>query len=126
MESTFNAKTIWNMDEARLKSLNIYMILVEDAFVCWDLNNLYVYLKSIRRVVSGKITRNQLKDLDNKFEDLEKIKRRMDDDNIDDDDDSVKFYNKADGIYVDLNRLMKAHGLFFREGRDPTKAALER
>lgn len=126
MESTFSAKTIWNMDEQRLKSLNTYMVLCEDAFVCWDLNNLYVYLKSIRRVISGKITRNQLKDLDKKFEKLEELKRKMDDDDNGDDNEPIKFYDKADEIYVDQNRLMKAHGLFFREGRDPTKAALER
>ena len=126
MESTFNVKTIWNMDEARLKSLNTYMVLCEDAFVCWDLNNLYVYLKSIRRVISGKITKKQLEGLDIKFRGLEKLKRAMDDDDNDDESNPVKFYNKADEIYIDLNRLMKAHGLFFREGRDPTKAALER
>jgi len=126
MESTFNVKTIWNMDEARLKSLNTYMVLCEDAFVCWDLNNLYIYLKSIRRVISGKITETQLKGLDEKFEDLEKIKRKMDDDNNNDESIPIKFYGKADEIYIDLNRLMKRHGLFFREGRDPTKAALER
>ncbi len=50
----------------------------------------------------------------------------MDNDNNDDEYISIKFYDKADEIYVDQNRLMKAHGLFFREGRDPTKAALER
>ncbi len=126
MESSFNVKTIWNMDEARLKSLNTYMVLCEDSFACWDLNNLYIYLKSIRRVISGKITRKQLEELDKKFESLEKIKRKMDDDGNDDESDSVRFYNKSDDIYVDLNRLMKAHGLFFREGRDPTRAALER
>ncbi len=126
MESTFSAKTIWNMDEQRLKSLNNYMILCEDSFACWDLNNLYIYLKSIRRVISGKITRNQLKELDKKFEKLEELKRKMDNDNNDDEYISIKFYDKADEIYVDQNRLMKAHGLFFREGRDPTKAALER
>ncbi len=125
MESTFNVKTIWNMDEARLKSLNTYMVLCEDAFVCWDLNNLYTYLKAVRRIASGKFSTKQLKELDSKFSDLEEIKRKMDDDN-EDESDSIKFYNQADKIYLELNRLMKAHGLFFREGRDPTKAALER
>ncbi len=125
MESTFNVKTIWNMDEARLKSLNTYMVLCEDAFVCWDLNNLYTYLKAIRRIASGKFRKTELETLDKKFEKLEGIKRKMDDDR-EDESDSVKFYNKADEIYLELNRLMKAHGLFFREGRDPTKAALER
>ncbi len=125
MESTFNVKTIWNMDEARLKSLNTYMVLCEDAFVCWSLNEIYTYLKAIRRIASGKFSPKQLKELDTKFSELEKIKRKMDEDN-NDETDSVKFYNQADDIYLELNKLMKAHGLFFREGRDPTKAALER
>lgn len=126
METPFNVKTIWNMDEARLKSLNTYMVLCEDAFVCWDLNNLYVYLKSIRRVVSGKITKKELANLDIKFGELEELKRKMDSDGNDDESNPIKFYHKADDIYIDLNRMMKGHGLFFREGRDPTRAALER
>ena len=125
MESTFNVKTIWNMDEARLKSLNTYMVLCEDSFVCWDLDNLYTYLKAIRRIAAGKFRKTEVEELDKKFEELEKIKRKMDEDNAEQ-SDSIKFYDKGDEIYLELNRLMKAHGLFFREGRDPTKAALER
>ncbi len=126
MESTFNVKTIWNMDEARLKSLNTYMVLCEDAFTCWALNDIYTYLKSIRRIASGKFSPKQLEVLDKKFNSLEEIKRKMDDDDNDDETDSVKFYNKADDIYLEINRLMKAHGLFFRERRDTTKAEVER
>ena len=125
MEPAFNVKTIWNMDEQRLKSLNTYMVLCEDSFSCWDLNSLYTYLKAVRRIASAKFRKTELDDLDKKFEELEEIKRKMDDDR-EDETDSVKFYNKADDIYLQLNRLMKTHGLFFREGRDPTKAALER
>ena len=114
------------MDEQRLKSLNQYMLLVEDAFVNWDLENIYIYLKSIRRIASGKFKKPEMSDLDEMFQKLEKIKRKMDAERIIKKEDSVEYYNQSDEIYVKLNRLMKSHGLFFREGRDPTRAALER
>ncbi len=126
MESSFNAKTIWNMDESRLKSLNQYMVLCEDAFVNWDLDNIYIYMKSIRRIASGKFKKSEMTQLDTLFSELEKFKRIMDAKLQIDAKDSCEYYNKADEIYVKLNVLMKSHGLFFREGRDPTRAALER
>lgn len=126
MEPTFNAKTIWNMDESRLKSLNNYMVLAEDAFVNWDLDNIYIYMKSIRRIASGKFKKKELDELDVLFGKLEKVKRTMDSQLEINRKDQVEYYNKADEIYVKLNVLMKSHGLFFREGKDPTRAALER
>ena len=113
------------MDESRLKSLNQYMVVCEDAFVNWDLDNIYIYMKSIRRIASGKFKKTELEDLDKLFGELEDFKRIMDSKLQIDMKDSVKYFNKADEIYLKLGKLMVSHGLFFREGRDPTRAALE-
>ena len=114
------------MDESRLKSLNNYMVACEDAFVNWDLDNIYIYMKSIRRIASGKFKKHEIKDLDALFTQLENFKRIMDSKLQIDRKDSCEYYNKADEIYLKLGKLMVSHGLFFREGRDPTRAALER
>ena len=83
-------------------------------------------MKSIRRIVSGKFKTTEIGEVDKLFNELEKNKRNMDDPDKVDDSESVKYYKKADEIYVKLNRLMKIHGLFFREGKDPRRAGLER
>ncbi len=126
MEPNFNVKTIWNMDEARLKSLDGYLILCDDCFSVWDLGGIYSNLQSIYRIASAKFTNTQGEEIEKLFEELEKIKRLMDDDDNDDESNPVKFYKKCNQMYIKLGRLMKAHGLYFREGKDPTKAALDR
>ena len=119
-------KSMWNMDEARMRVLNTYLILCEDAFLDWDLPNIYLYLQAILRVISGKLSEKEFNGVKEKLNELEEVKRKMDISEEVRKEDSVKFYNKANDIYIKLNRLMKNHGMFFREGADPRKAVLRR
>ena len=123
----FTAKTVWNMDESRMKAVDYYLSLCETAFINWNLEELYIYLKQVRRMISGKISEEQFKKCDDMLQDMEKIRRSI---NIDNEQETKKkkseLYEKADELYVYLNRLMKKHGMFFKEGDDPTRAALKR
>lgn len=127
MALDFTAKTVWNMDEARMRVLNQYMVLCEIAFYDWDLNSIHNSLISIRRAISGMLKETDYNKMGKIFQKLEQIKREM---NMEKEDEyhilKVKFYNICDELYVELNRAMKKHGLFFREGDDPTRAALKR
>lgn len=127
MVPDFTAKTIWNMDEARMRVLNQYLVMCEMSFLDWDLDNLYIQLVSIRRIISGKISKEEYDKAGEKLEEIEKLKKQMDIDKEKDyDKKRVEWYNICDQLYVMLNRFMKKHGLFFREGDDPTRAALKR
>ena len=109
------------MDDERMKALNINLLMCEDSFLNWDIENIYIYLRAIFRMISGKLREEEFKGVQDLFKDVEELRRKSDDNSK-----NVELYNQLDNIYIYLNRLMKHHGLFFREGRDPSKAVLER
>ena len=38
----------------------------------------------------------------------------------------MKIYQECEDLYVYLNKLMVTHGMFFKGGDDPSRAALKR
>lgn len=123
----FTAKTVWNLDDARFKAIDYYLNLCEACFISWDLENMYIYLQQIRRMISGKINIIQFDETGKSLQEIEELRQSI---NTADDDEFPKIkheiYQKCDKLYVYLNRLMVKHGLFFKEGDDPTRAALKR
>lgn len=107
---------VWNMDEARLKELDFYMMMTSRYLDKWDLENAFTYLKGMRRVMSGKLSESELQDLNKEFHELQKIRKEFHD--KDDLNKSSDFYNKIDEIFIKINELGKQHGLYFREKED--------
>ena len=120
-------QTKWNLDEARMKSLNWYMMLCEDAFEQWNVESINTHLRTIRRIISGAVGDESWENIDKEFEKLEKIKREFDNSNKKNlSKKGIEFYNKADEIYIKLNRGLQQSGFFFRKGDDVRFAALKR
>jgi len=110
----YNPQAVWNLDHLRVNDLNYRMVLCEDALENHNLQESIKYLYSIRRVVSGILTKDEWKDLKKGFSKLEKLKRDLDLSNKDY-KKHVECYNQVDELFVQINRFMKDHGLQFRE-----------
>jgi len=128
MAADFTAKTVWNMDEARMREINNYLVACEQCLLSWDLELLYTYLLQVRRLCSGKFTTQEYKKLGTDLIDkIEKLRRELNpDEERKYNNDRILIYNLCDELYIELNRLLVKHGLFFRVGDDPTRAALRR
>jgi len=121
-------KSIWNMDEARLKSLNYYMLSCEAALHNWDLKSTHQFLQSIKLVVFPMFKDKERTDLDKELKELEAIKRDVDNAITEHKfkENSIKYHNKASDIYLQFGTLIVKHGLIFRKGEDAQYAALRR
>ena len=123
----FTTQTVWNMDETRMKAVNYYLDEAEKSFIIWDLEGIYLYLLQVRRMISGKIRKKEYKEAGEMFAKIEEYRQSID---IDKDKEKqelrVKIYSKSEELYVYLNRLMVDHGMFFKGGDDPSRAALKR
>ncbi len=113
-----NNNSSFNIDSERLRSLNHYLVLCEDGFTSWNLEDIYTNLRAIRRVICGILIEPDLDQLDKTFEELEKQKRIIDKDRESDKNEedsalSIKFYDLAEKIYAKLSRLMIMRKLFF-------------
>jgi len=124
-------KSIWNADDERLKTLVFFMTQCDTALLYWDLEGIYNYLHAAKRVFSGKGRKTKddsWKNLMDKFKELEDIKRELSllEKPEEIEKKKIEFYNKSEEIYIELNSLIQKHGFWFREGLDPSKAALRR
>lgn len=108
-------QTIWNMDEAVLRTVHQLKVLFIYQLHNWQLDEAYWTIRSLWMEVDAKFKPKERKEAITKIEDLEgerqqyvqdKIQRRSD------------FYLKLEKFYIFLNRLMKEHGIFFREKLD--------
>ena len=67
--------TKWNIDDDRMQTLSNYMKFCEVAMVNWDLENIYVFLNAMRRMIIGAHTKEREEKLTEGFEKLEKLKK---------------------------------------------------
>lgn len=121
-------KSVWNMDEARLQALNYYLRLVEDAFEYGNHELIHKHLRSVRRILFGKLKEEEMLEVNEIFSKMQEYKDKF----YTGGTKEIKFemynefYNQADEAYIKMNKLMKKHGLYFREGDDPRRAVLRR
>lgn len=119
----FTAKTVWNMDEAVLKTIHelktAFLIQIQH----WQLENAYWTVRNIRMEVDAKLKDKEQKEANGKIKELEETRKKY---LMDKRNKRGEFYNCLEEFYILLNRYMKSHGLFFREGDDPRQAVLQR
>lgn len=121
--SSVTVKSIWNMDDARLRVLNDYLVFAEQAILSWSSEEAYIQLQGVDLVLYGVLSKNESDIINKKFEKIEKIRRQF---NPENEKDSKKKQINIHGLQVNLykqfNTYMVKHGLYFRKGADPGKA----
>ena len=119
-------KSLWNIDEARLKTIDFFLNKAEVEFQNWSLENLYWTLRSIKRMIYAKLKKEERAEIDAKLAKLEEFRRKNNIIKNSTENTKGKFYRMCEDFYESLTILMKEHGIFFREGDDPRFAVLKR
>ena len=110
-------KTIWNMDDAILKTIHNLKV----AFILYlhrgDLENSYWIIRQIRMEVESKLKDEEQKTLKEDLKNLEekRVIFTKDDKNYAKRSD---YYIALEDVYMKLNKYMKKYGFFFREFED--------
>ena len=108
-------KSEWNCDDAILKQILLAKYQFQKYLSSWDLNNAYFTLREIWSEIDAKFKAVEQEFCEETMNELE-IKRN----------EWIKNQNKMKGefyhalqkVYMLMNRLMKKHGLYFREHDD--------
>jgi len=132
MESQGQA-ALWNFDGAQLQLIFEIKADFLSRLREWDLDNAYWRLRDLATELDAKLFRNfkeletnkEIKATERMLAELE-TERNDYSKNPLDKQVASKFYLYLEAYYKYLNRLMKKHGLYFREGEDPRKAILQR
>jgi len=127
MDYSNPGETKWNIDDARMKSLEFYLEQLEFAFLEWDIEGINKYIRAVIRVILGTGSKSDNDALKKGKEDLEKTKREIDKTNEPSikKQKEIKFYNLADKLLEEINKQNTTSGVYFRKGKDPTKAAID-
>lgn len=114
----------WNFDGAQLFYLFTLKTNAASLLDSWKLEESYWAIRAFNREIDAKLKDsertkiiehlNEIADLRNKYIQLRQVNHS----------DRAAYYIVLESLYIYLCRLLKAHGLYYREKADPTKAAL--
>jgi len=136
---TSGVQTKWNFDQERMKALSTYMVCAEYCFSEFKTNKgiepieeLSGWLNTIKRAIFGTGKEKDEEELKERFKELEKLKRECyiillsrtneREKNKQFIIKAIEFYNKAEKIYEEINKMNTTSGLYFRKTEDPRRA----
>ena len=133
MEREGALQSVWNFDGAELALVFEIKQEVIERLRVWDLEGTYWKLREFRAELDAKqykkmkdnVEPPELAETKRLMEELEEQKNIFNSTNPTSESLS-KFYSYLETFYMYLCRLMKKHGLFFREGDDPSQAIFQR
>ena len=107
-------KAEWNMDDSVLKSVLMLKYQFIEAMKGWNLDGAYWIVRQIRMEVEAKFKEKEQEQLANDILELEELRTNY----FKDKSLKGKYYRGLENFNIILNRLMKKHGLYFREHDD--------
>ena len=107
-------KAEWNMDDSILKSVLMLKYQFIESLKNWKLDDAYWVVRQIRMEVEAKFKDKEQKKLAQDILKLEILRTEY----FKDKKLRGKFYRCLEDFNIILNRLMKKHGLYFREHDD--------
>lgn len=124
MDNSFAIKSVWNFDEAEFMAIYSIKEQCIELFSSQNMEDLYWMLRALRREIDAKL---DVKEKERVAEELTAIVDMREKILLDNDSKQKNaFYIKLEDFYLLLCDLMKEHGIYFREGDDPRRAALKR
>jgi len=79
----------------------------------WDLPSLYKNLKLYRRILSLIINKKRYDELKEEFDDLEKLKRKIEENNKITEKEKIQFFDKADKVFTEFSEALKDEDFIF-------------
>ena len=141
-----NNQSVWTFDWAELQLLFEIKSAFVNCMTAWDLENAYWKIRTLRAELDAKLSRGKTSKIEQEFEEEhEQTKKKLSEkvecdallNEVDkarnkfnkssqDDQDKSNFYFVLENFYLHLCRLMKVHGLYFKEGGANRPAVLRR
>lgn len=120
----YTPETKWNADDQKLAILMNIEDSLESAFLEWDFDAIYAFLRSYRRHALPKFGLKDQEKINEKIEALSntlniyKIEKKP--------EQKSKFYLDAEDLFLFISQKLKEAGVYYREGKDARHAVLER
>jgi len=108
-------KAVWNIDDEILKIIKDLKIVFLKSMKEWKLEDAYWFLDLICMECDAKLKTTEQKEIDNLLKILEKNREDFQKNGK---EKSGEFYVNLRNLYKKINRLMKEHGIWFREFED--------
>jgi len=121
----YTAKAVWNMDEAVLKQIQLLKFIFIGHLHKWELESAYWTIRGIRMEVDAKLKDKEQENVEKELKELEMVRNTYLL-NKTDAEKKGEYWYALEKFCILLNRLMKRHGVYFREGDDPKYAVLQR
>jgi len=110
-----DGKAVWNMDDEILKIIKDLKICFLKSMQGWKLEDAYWYLDLMCMECDAKLKDTEQKEIEGKLQELEQMRQTC---KINGHSNVGEFYKGLRNLYKELNRLMKEHGIWFREAED--------
>lgn len=107
-------KAEWNMDDSVLKSILLLKYQFIEAMKNWKLDEAYWIARQIRMEAEAKFKEKEQEQLAEDMLELENLRNEW----FKNKKLKGKFYRGLESFNIIINRLMKKHGLYFREHDD--------
>lgn len=118
-------ESVWNSDNIEHALLFEIKISFISNLKEWNLEAAYWDVRLLRLEFDAKLDDKEQKEVDRDIRSLEEMRTEYLK-SKDDPESNGKFYAQLETFYILLTRLIKKHGIYFREGVDPSRAALRR
>lgn len=105
-------KAVWNIDDEILKIIKDLKISFLNSLKEWKLEDAYWFLDLICTECDAKLKDDEQKDIENKLKELEDKRQEYSKNGK---EKKGEFYFQLRTLYKTINRLMKEHGVWFRE-----------
>lgn len=114
-DSGNETKAVWNMDDEILKIIKDLKICFLKSMQGWKLEDAYWYLNLMCMECDAKLKTKEQEDIENKLQKLEQLRQTC---KTNGHNNIGEFYKELRNLYKEINRLMKEHGIWFREAED--------
>ena len=114
-DESSSEKSVWNIDDEILKIIKDLKVMFLISMKDWKLENAYWYLDLMITECDAKLRDDEQKDIEKELIILEKNRRSYKGNGK---EQVGEFYVGLKNLYKKLNRLMKEHGVWFREQDD--------
>jgi len=108
-------KAVWNMDDEILKIIKDLKIVFLRHLKNWNLEDAYWILDIICMECDAKLKDKERDDIERDLDELEKNRKKYSSQAR---EKAGIFYINLRNLYKKINRLMKRHGVWFREVQD--------
>ena len=111
-------ESIWNIDDAQLRCLFEIKLSFIQHKLTWDLDNCYWDVRTLWMELDSNLDREEREEAEKELNKLTETRGKYNERENQETIKKSEYYSALEHFYMSLCRLMKHHGLYFRERED--------